>query len=383
MLIGIDASRANHDQRTGVEEYAYSVIQELKKITPDNVRVVLYTDRSLQGELAKLPVNWSEKVLHWLPKRLWTQIRLSLEMFLNPPDILFIPAHVFPIIHPQKTVMTIHDIAAIKFSKSYNWFERRYTLWSSKYAVRKLWQVLVPSEFTKQELISNFQISPATAGSRLHSGTISNKISVISHGYDKRYQKIENKTKIEEVLKKYSIKQPFLLSVGRLEEKKNTVRIVEAFNLLKVRNPKSEVQLVLVGKPGYGYEKVKQAIEVSPFRSDIITPGWVAEDDLPYLMSGAEVFVFPSLYEGFGLPVLEALSCGCPVVASKGSSLEEVGGNACLCVDSENIEEIKEAIMKLLQNTECRMQNIAKGLERVKEFSWEKCARETLKQLTI
>ena len=143
MIIGIDASRANEEQKTGVGWYAWHVIQELKHLTtlPLNhtttrqpLRVVLYTNKPLMGDLAVLPEGWSEKVLQWFPGRLWTQIRLSFEMLVNPPDVLFIPAHVFPIIHPKKTVMTVHDIAAIKFPESYNWFERWYSVWSAKFA---------------------------------------------------------------------------------------------------------------------------------------------------------------------------------------------------------------------------------------------------------
>ena len=127
MLIGIDASRANHQERTGVEEYAFQLIQHLKEITPDTVQVVLYTDKKLLGKLGELPKNWEEKILNW-PFRFWTQIRLSWEMLVKPPEVLFIPAHVFPIIHPKKTVMTVHDIAALKFPESYNWFERWYSV---------------------------------------------------------------------------------------------------------------------------------------------------------------------------------------------------------------------------------------------------------------
>ena len=138
---------------------------------------------------------------------------------------------------------------------------------------------------------------------------------------------------------------------------------------------------MLVGKPGYGFEAVERTINESPFKNDIITPGFVPEEDLPYLMNAAEAFVFPSLYEGFGLPILEALSCGTPIVASKGSSLEEIGGDACVYVDQMDSEDIARGISEIMQNDELKMMNIKKGLERVKEFSWEKCARETLHHL--
>ncbi len=421
ITIGIDVSRANEDEKTGVGWYAWHLIENLKKQETRNkgpkgedVFFIVYSRESLKGELAKLPENWSNKVLHWPPKRFWTQIRLSLEMLFSPPDVLFVPAHVFPIIHPKKTIMTVHDVAALKFSKSYNWFERWYTIWSAKTALKKLWKVIVPSEFTKGEVLKTLKLENIKT----------NKIKVVQHGYDKRYRKIEtdNEIEINKVLNKYNIKKPFLLSVGRWEEKKNTARLIESFDTLchlernerpqgeseverfvTGSNSKSEqisplhpdyaslhrdygrndnnsnLQLVLVGKPGHGYEKVEEALEKSPNKKDIIMPGYVDVEDLVYLMNAAEAFVFPSLYEGFGLPVLEALATGTPVVASKGTSLEEVGGEACVYVDPISVESIAKGINMALGDSQKRKAKSEKGLERVKDFSWEKCAEETLK----
>jgi len=183
-----------------------------------------------------------------------------------------------------------------------------------------------------------------------------------------------------EILRKYNIKKPYLLSIGRLEEKKNTVRIIQAFEKIRLQDTGYKLQLVLVGGRGYGYSKVKEAINNSQFKSNIITPGWVSDEDLPTLMREANVFVFPSLAEGFGIPVLEAMASGVPVVASHGV-LEEIGGDACVYVDPMKVEEIAEGVVKVLQNVEYRMLNVGKGLERVKEFSWKKCAEETCKIL--
>lgn len=377
MLIGIDASRANETQKTGVGNYAYFLIEQMKRLEINElVKFVLYAREPLRGELAKLPENWTVKVLEWWSPfgyaqgkmRLWTQVRLSWEMLWHAPDVLFVPAHVFPIIHPKKTVMTIHDIVALKFPKSYNWFERWYSVWSAKYAVKKLWRIIVPSNAVKQDLIENCRMQNAEC-----------RINVIPHGFDKKYEMRDKGDKEisrdSEILGKYNITKPYILSVGRLEEKKNTVRIIGAFEKIRLQLTTYNLQIILIGNPGYGYEKVQEAINNSQFKSDIITPGWVSEDDLPALMRKAEIFVFPSLAEGFGLPVLEAMASGVPVVASE--SLKEIGGEACVYVNPIDEEEIAEAILKL-QDTEYKMKNVERGLERVKEFSWDKCARETL-----
>ncbi|MFA7314556.1 MAG: glycosyltransferase family 1 protein [Candidatus Magasanikbacteria bacterium] len=366
MKIGIDVSRANNLQKTGVEWYTFYLVQELKKIIPENVEVVLYSAEILQGELANLPKNWTTKVLIWPPKRLWTQLRLSWEMLFYRPDILFIPAHVFPIIHPQKTVMTIHDIAALDFGDSYNAFEKWYSLFSSRQALKKLWKIITPSIFTKQELKRLlFQNFPEE------------KIKVVYHGFNQNYKNIFSTEEKNKVLTKYKIGTNFLLSISRLEHKKNTLGIIKAFEILKNNIDNHDLQLVLVGKQGFGCEEIFQAIEKSVFKNDIILPGWVREEDLTIILSSARVFVFPSFYEGFGLPILQAMSAGIPIVTSRCSSLPEIGREVCLYVDPNNALKIAENINIFLTDEKLRQEKIKLGLLRVKDFSWEKCARET------
>lgn len=365
MIIGIDASRANHEQKTGVEWYAFFLIQELKKNIPSDIQVVLYSDEPLKGEIAELPTNWSSKVLSWPPKRFWTQIRMSYEMLVHPPDVLFVPAHVFPLIHPKKTVMTVHDVAALRFPQSYNWFERWYSTWSAKYAVQKLWQVIVPSEFTKSELLSLF---PTSGGQ---------KISVVHHGFDKKFTEKKSETEIFQVLKKYNLQKPFIISIGRLEEKKNTLRIVQAFEMFKNWYHPHDFQLLLIGKRGYGAEKVQQAIQNSQFQKDIIHPGYVDQVDIPALFQAAEMFLFPSLYEGFGLPILESFASHVPVVTSKNSSTEEIAGNAAFLVHPEDTDDMVGALQDLVKYPEIKQALIEKGNHRLEDFSWQKCAEQT------
>ncbi len=365
MVIGIDASRANKKEKTGVEWYAWHIIEELKKNIPEGHRVILYSETPLIGALAILPLHWESRVLHWPLKRLWTQARLSWEMLTRPPDVLFIPAHVFPLVHPKKTVMMIHDVAARTFPTSFSWFERWYSLWSARYAVKHFGRVITPSQFTKNELAVNCQLSTVSS------------IHVVSHGVDARYRKIHDTAAIDEVLNTYGIRRPFLLSVGRLEEKKNTANVVRAFDRLHSKQGGFQSQLILVGKPGYGYENVKEVIAQSAWKHDIRLLGWVDPEDIVYLMNAAEVFMFPSLYEGFGLPVLEAFACGTPVIAGKGSSLEEVGGEAALYVDPKNQDEIAETVLRLRSDAVLRETLIQKGFARVKNFSWVEAAQKT------
>jgi len=368
MLIGIDISRIINKEKTGVEWYAYFLIREFivhsAELIGDEHEVVLYVHKEIDGEFGELPPNWSVKVLRWPPKRLWTQIRLSFEMFMHPPNVLFIPAHVAPLIHPKKTVVTIHDIAATKFPETYNWFERWYSVWSARYALKKLWKVIVPSEFTKEELL------------KLETGNkeLGDVIHVVYHGYTPNKYDAD----IRHILDKYVIAKPYIISIGRLEEKKNTWRIVEAFTQIRNSLQSSVFNLVLVGKPGEGYKKVQGAIDASPYKDDIIVTGWIAEEEKYALLQQAEVFLFPSLYEGFGLPLLEAFDAGVPVIASQGTSLEEVGRGACVFVDSRDIEDIVDKTIDVLRNVDTRTELIVAGKKRLEHFSWEKCARETM-----
>lgn len=366
MVIGIDASRANRKDKTGVEWYAWHVIQELKKTsfktkTGETIQFVLYTDIPLIGALGELPPNWSVKVLHWPFRYLWTQVRLSWEMFRHPPDVLWIPSHVIPLIHPKKTVVTLHDIAALREPASFSRFRRWYTLWSARFARKHAWRIIMPSEFAKRE-VEMYTLR----------GT---DITVIPHGYDMRYGEPSLQSSVDAVLSKYNVTQPFFLSVGRLEEKKNTAQIVRAFTMLRDR---ISAKLVLVGNSGYGFDRIKEAIVESPWKQDIHLLGWLPPEDIIVLMHAAQAFVYPSRAEGFGIPILEAMAAGTPVITSdRGGSFDEVAGDAALFVNPHDADDIGEAMEQMLTNESLRHTLSVKGLERVKQFSWQRSAEET------
>jgi glycosyltransferase involved in cell wall biosynthesis len=380
MFIAIEASHANKPQRTGVEEYSYQIIQGLKKIIPSDVRVVLYSNEPLSGELGVLPLNWSVKILRWPFKKLWSQIRLSWEFIFYPPDIFFAPSQLVPIFCPKNSIVMIHDNAFVAHPRAYRFFGRQYLKLMNQLIVRKAKIILTSTEFNKRELI------------KYYGNDVGEKTVVIPLAYDESKffvaGLIQNKylTKTKKILEKYFIERPFIISIGRLEEKKNTKRIVQAFNLLRSGVSKLEVQLFLIGNPGAGYVDVKKEIDNSPYKKDIITPGWVEADELLYLLQSASVFVFPSLYEGFGLPALEAMACGCPVILSKDNALEEVTMEAGVYVNPLNPEEIASAIEKFISNADYRQQKITAGLARARLFSWEETAKkswEAIKSLLL
>lgn len=376
MTIGIDVSRANREQRTGVESYVFFLVEAMKRLTHgtwnmehgNRLRIILYSDVPLCGLLAKLPDGWESCVLRWPPRRLWTQVRLSWEMFFRPPDVLFIPGHVFPLIHPKKTVMTVHDVAALEFPKSYSRFERWYSLWSARSAVKRLWKVIVPSAYTKQALA---RLNHCSAEQMDH-------VVVVPHGYDMAYRHCSD-AEAERVLNTYGIRKPFLLSVGRLEEKKNTRRIVEAFSLIRsnLLDTVPGLSLVLIGKSGFGYEQVREAIDASPYTKDIHELGWLPTDAVAVCMNAAEVFVFPSLCEGFGMPILEAFAVGTPVVASSGRGLEDAGGDAVLYVDPNDPQAIADGVRRILADSDLAKTLCTRGTKQLQSFSWRDTAEKT------
>ncbi len=368
MTIGIDASRANKTYKTGTEWYSYHLIQELKKIADPKDQFVLYSREKLRDDLGELPRNWQSRVLGWPPKKLWTQARLSWEMWRRPPEALFVPAHTLPLVHPKKVVTTCHDVAFLRLPQVYNWAALKYQEFAIKSAVRHAAKIIAVSEFTKQELMEFFRIAP-------------DRIAVVHNGYDSDRYKLMEEEEIAGVLAKYNLSRPYLLYAGRLEAKKNTPGLIQAFNILKksskflVQN--SPLKLVLVGQPGVGFEKVTKAIVENNLSDEVVMPGWIGKQDLPALMAGASAFVFPSFYEGFGIPILEAMACGTPVVASGIPALREVAGEAAYLVDPYSPENIAEGISRVLTDDHLREDLKIRGLDRAKRFSWARCAKET------
>jgi len=359
MIIGIEAMHAEKQPRTGVEEYSFQLIEHLKQTIPATERVILYSKHLLTGSLGVLPANWENKVLTWPLSKLWSQVRLSLELLFHPPDIFLAPAQLISFFTPKKTVVMIHDSAFLVFSKAYNFLGRQYLIWMNKRIIKKAALILTSSQFNVAELkrlyskkrLPSIVVTPlAVCAEKVKLSTTGNTIS--SHGITKKY----------------------ILSIGRLETKKNTVALLKAFT--KVRE-KMDLQLVLVGSRGVGYENIGAELENHPYRSDIILPGYVGENELAQILHKAQVFVFPSLYEGFGLPVLEAMALGVPAVVSDIPAFREVGGDAVSYAPANQPDQLAQAILALLQDQTLYKEYQRRGLARVRLFSWEKTARET------
>lgn len=355
MTIGIDASKANILQKTGTEYYTDQILKHFIELDHKN-NYILYSKKHLDFNL---PKNFTNKIIS-LP-RFWHQIGLSSRTLIDSLDVLFIPAHVIPLIHPKKVVITCHDVAFEKYPDSYSTFQLWYLRKFIKDVINKATKIIAISESTKNDLIKTYKCP-------------SDKIVVVYNGYnDKLFKPIKNPKRL--------IKEPYLLFVGRIEERKNIKGLIKAFSILKQRN--DNLKLVLVGKPGLGYSQIQQFKTKQPadVRRSIIELGYVKEEDLVHIYAGAKLFILPSFYEGFGIPILEAMACGCPVICSNTSSLPEVGSKAVLYFNPSESEEMVLVTNKVLKNNDLRKYLIQSGYNNIKRFSWKKCAKETLKVL--
>lgn len=355
MLIGIDASRTAKQFKTGTETYSTELIKALGKIDRRN-DYILYTPKPIAEKLPGLPKNFSYKILPF--GKFWTQIRLSWEMVTKPKlDILFVPAHTLPLISSNKTVVTLHDLGFKYFPELYSSVDLRYHNWAMNHSVKHATHIIAISEFTKKDILRYYRIDPA-------------KITVIYEGY--------NETEFKPLKLKDSSK-PYIFFIGRLEEKKNILGMLRAYEILRKEKNISH-QFILAGSPGYGYEKIQTFINQLPpdIRKDIILPGYVSQEKYIDLLKNADILFFCTFFEGFGLPPLEAMACGIPVVASNRTSLPEVCGKAAFLVNPEKPFDMAAALSKIINNEGTRNALISKGLARASMFSWKKCAEKTL-----
>ncbi len=365
MIIGIDASRAATAQRTGTETYSQQLLRAMPDVDGGH-RFRLYSSRPLSIELiwpAGLPANVEPRVMPF--PRLWTHVRLSGEMLVRSPDVLFVPAHVLPLIHPRRSVTTVHDLGFLRYPEAHTPSQRRYLQWSTGWSARNSRRIIADSAATRRDLIDAYRIE-------------SDKIRVVHLGRDDSLAPVKDASRLAAVRERYGIDGRYLLYVGTIQPRKNLARLIDAFAAIAGDRAALDVQLILAGKPGWLYDDLQQIVQRHGLETRVRFPGYVDACDLPALISGAAAFVFPSLYEGFGLPVIEAQSCGVPVMTSNNSSLPEIAGDSALLVDPHDVDAIAAAMKRLIEEPELRAELTRRGFENVKRFSWEKCARETL-----
>lgn len=372
MTIGFDGSRAFGQGRTGTENYSYQLLKHLSLIDTEN-QYLIYTRKGQgtrdQGQ--KWPGNF--KFVEIALPRLWTQVGLALRTFIDRVDVLFVPAHTLPLIRRQglRSVITVHDLGAEFLPAFHQLKQVLYLNLMTHYQLKTATKIIAVSKATKEDIQDRVGVS-------------SEKIEVVYEGVDKNVFKklsidIEN-----HILHQYKLtKNKYFFFIGTIQPRKNLDRLIRAFaEFLNDGGDKTaSYELVLAGSKGWKSEGIYLLPKELGIEGRVRFIGRVTDEELNGLYGGAAALVYPSLFEGFGLPILEAFSAGCPVITSNLSSMPEIAGNAAVLVDPYNIVGISKAMQELASNDTLRLSLIKKGRLRSEEFSWKYCAVKTLKVL--
>lgn len=360
-VIGIDVNGLTRAERTGTELYLVNLLEEMKKIPlPDGVCIRLYAEHAVP-ELEDLPSGWELRLLPWKGKA-WTHIRLSAELAWDSPDLLFVPIHEIPLLTGgAKVVTTIHDIAFTSHSAVYSLVGNLRQRWAIRRAKQKAARIIAISQATADELAR-------------HAGILNPVI--IPHAAHRR--EAPSSASVEKARRQFADGRPYFFFLGRIEEKKNIPFLIEAFKRAKEDGSLGGMQLLLAGKDGYGAEAARAAAEGC---ADVAFLGYISDTDAAALLAGARAFVFPSRAEGFGLPLLEAMDAGTPVLASDITVHREVAGDAALFFDPESIAACAVALERIASSEDLASELKKKGEERRKLFTWEASAKKTLETL--
>lgn len=350
-MVGFDGSRAFIPNKTGTENYSYQLLKALAKRDKNNTYIV-YLRPGTPGEaLQGWPDNFQFSILNF--QFLWTQSGLALQTFKDNLDVLFVPAHTLPLFRKPglKTVITVHDLGSEYLPSTHQIKQRLYLGFMQRYQLKTASKIIAVSEATKEDLVKRIGLKPE-------------KITVVYEGYDNKiFKPIKNNQS-----------KTYYLFVGTIQPRKNLERLIRAF-------VKVDKTLIIVGQKGWLSDEIYQLPKKLKIEDRVKFLGYVPDEKLPSLYSGAIALVFPSLFEGFGLPILEAQACGCPVITSNLSSMPEVAGQGAIYVNPYSVQSIRDGMIKIMNN-DLRFKIKDLGFKNIKRFSWEKCARETLQVIT-
>jgi len=362
--IAIDAHSVG-TQLGGNESYAINLIEALARIDPIN-RYTLYVTK--EAAIDRFQGRWPNfKVRRLLPHTPLVRIplTLALELRRRPVDLLHVQ-YTAPPSSPCPMIATIHDLAFEHLPETFNrrsWMQLRLTV---RRTARRAAHIITVSEYSREDLCRTYGIQ-------------SQRITVTPEAAPPHFAPVTNETELRKIRESYGIGADYIVSLSSIQPRKNLVRLIEAYSSLRrVRSDSKLPKLVLAGKRGWLDREIFRAAKQTGFGKDILFIGYVPEPDLPALYSGAIGFVYPSYFEGFGLPVVEAMQCGTPVIAGNRTSIPEVAGDAALLVDPFDTGALTNAISRLIDDADLRASLRERGLKRAREFDWETTAELTL-----
>lgn len=369
MQIAIDL-RGAHSQKTGIGVYASCLSKHLLEVDGANQ----YYNIILQDQIDSFPCDkanlnlWITRVSgeQRLLREPWEFIYLPWKLWNNKIDVYHGPGYSIPFLANCATVVTIHDLNTFLFSHTNSWLSDLRSKPLILLSAKKATLIITDSGSTKSDIVSILKVPEE-------------KVRVVHLAPDKRFITYKKQDKLEqETKKKYGIRGRFILFVGSLNPRKNLSSLVKAFHIFSQRHT-YDYQLVVVGKKEWCYDEIFRAVRTLMIEDKVVFTGYVNDSELPALYSAASLTVYPSVYEGFGFPILESMACGTPVVASNISSIPEVAGDAAILVDPTNVNELASAIHSVLTDVNLRQTLTCKGLERARSFSWQETACNTLK----
>ena len=379
MILGIDGNEANVINRVGSGVYAYELVKQFSKSTKHELLV--YLKEKPLPDLPKESENFKYNVFG--PKKFWTRFALPIKLASGPKiDVFFTLGHYGPRFSKIPYAITIFDLSYMHFPELFKKSDLYQLVNWSKHSIINSKHIFTISKSTKEDIIKNYKVN-------------SSKITVTYPGYDTKRFKPQSDSKIEAIKKKYKIKNDYIVFIGTLQPRKNIERLIEAFAFIvnssslivhrensPMNDKRSTINLVIVGKKGWMYESIFNKVKQLGLDQNVIFTDYVPGDDLPALIAGAKAYVLPSLWEGFGIPVIEAQACGVPVVVSNVSSLPEIVRDSAILINPESVDSIAAGIKKVFTYENLRQDLIKKGFNNIGRFSWQTCADQTLKILS-
>ncbi len=366
MHIAIDYTPALR-QTAGIGRYTRGLVDALAELDQDNAYTLFCAGQPPDRDTwpANFAIQTTQVPARWLTAG-WHKLRLPLpaETLAGGCDIFHSPDFTLPPLRKARGVVTVHDLSFLRVPQCADPGLRTFLERAVPRSLARSARVLADSENTKKDLIELLDVAPE-------------KISVVPAGIEPRFQPVHNTAKLAAVRARYKLPEWFILMVGTIEPRKNLSRLITAYRQLR-RQTGLPHALVIAGKEGWLFQGIYEQVAREGMTECVLFPGFVADADLPALYSLADVLAFPSLYEGFGLPPLEAMACGTPVVTSANSSLPEAVGSAALLVNAEDIEGLTEALARVLcdANLHARMSDL--GRVQASRFTWPEAARRLL-----
>lgn len=375
MRIGIDYTAAVR-QRAGIGRYTRNLIQAVSSRDRRNAYVLLVAGAGVarhalvDPRAGNVDVRWvpiSDRWLHIIWQRL--RVPVPVQAVTGRLDLFHSPDFVLPPVGKTPSIVTVHDLSFLRVPQHFVPGFSQYLSAAVTRAVRRADRLLADSESTRSDLVELL-------------GVAQDKIRVIYPGVERRFEPIRDLEVLDKVQRRYGLPDSFILGLGTLQPRKNFTGLIKAFELMigtaRTRQEVRDVHLVIAGGPGWLHGDAHELVMRLGLSERVHFAGFVEDEDLPGLYSLARAFAFPSWYEGFGLPILEAMACGTPVLAADNSSLPEVVGEAGLLVEAGDVDALAAGLLQLLVDEGVRESYILAGRERAAQFTWERAAEQLL-----